>query len=238
MDKENNFYFDISGYYTLNHHIEVFKNVIKKEGVSGLLKRTKKHLYFKYKDVNFSPENLFDLSVKGENREKGSTYHAVLEKPFLEILKKLKEYDPSILNGAFLDYGSGKGFSLYKASLFGFREVIGVEFAEKLYKISVENMNKLGIKNAKIYLEDASFFTPPSNTRVIFFYNPFNEEIMQKVINQILKQNFQKDLYIAYHYPICKELFEKNPNFTFLETLYCSFSNEITDIYLLPQKRD
>ncbi len=238
MEKEDNFYFDISKYYTLNHHIEVFKTVAKKEGIRGLFKRVKKHLYFKYKKVDFSPENLFDLTVKGDNREKGSTYHAVLEKPFTEILQRLKEYDPSILEGAFLDYGSGKGFSLYKASLFGFREVIGVEFAEKLYKISLNNMKRLGIRNAKIFLEDASLFTPPSHTRVVFFYNPFNEEIMKEVINRLLEQTFKKDLYIAYHYPICKELFEKNENFVFLETLYCSFSNEITDIYLLPEKRD
>ena len=233
MEKENTFYFDISGYYTINHHLQVLKNVLKKEGISGILKRTKKHLYFKYKKVDFSPENLFTLSVKGENREKGSTYHAVLEKPFIEILKTIKQYDPNILNGIFLDYGSGKGFSLYKASLFGFKEVMGVEFAEKLYKISIENMKKLGIKNAKIYFEDASLFIPPPDTRVIFFYNPFNEEVMQKVIEKILQQHFYNDLYIAYHYPICKKLFEENSRFTFLERLHCSFSNEITDIYLL-----
>ena len=145
MNYTDNFYFDISDYYTLRHDIKVFFNVIKKDGVKGLLKRAKKHLYFRYKNVDFSPENLFDLSVKGENRQKGSTYHAVLEKPFIEILERIKEIDPNITEGNFLDYGSGKGFSLYKASQFGFLKVTGVEFAKRLVDISIKNLKNLNI---------------------------------------------------------------------------------------------
>ena len=233
MQKERNFYFDISHYYSLTHHLQVFKNVTKKEGLNGLLKRAKKHLYFKYKGVDFKPENIFDLEVKGENKEKASTYHAVLEKPFMEILKKVKEYESNITKGAFLDYGSGKGFSLYKAYQFGFKEVIGVEFAPKLYHISLNNLKKLGVKNFKVYLEDASNFSPPKNTSLIFFYNPFNEEIMQKVYKKIIKVKYDFDLYIAYHYPICKNVFENSEKIEFLEEIYCSFSNEITRLYRL-----
>ncbi len=235
MEKAKNFYFDISHYYTLNHHINVLKNVIKKEGIKGFLKRIKKHLYFKYKRVDFSPENIFDLEVKGDNREKASTYHAVLEKPFLEILEKIKEYEPDITKGAFLDYGSGKGFSLYKAYKFGFSEVIGVEFAPKLYQISMNNLKKLKVKNFKVYLEDAAHFSPPINVSLIFFYNPFNEEIMQKVHDKIVenRDKYTNSVYIAYHYPICKEIFDKSKYFEFLEEVYCSFSNEITRIYKL-----
>lgn len=233
MEKAKNFYFDISSYYSMEHHMKVFSNVIKKEGVKGLFKRAKKHLYFKYKGVDFSPENIFDLEVKGENKENASTYHAVLEKPFLEILQKVKDYEKDITKGAFLDYGSGKGFSLYMAYKFGFKEVIGVEFAPKLYKISIDNLKKLNVKNFKVYLEDASYFIPPKNTSLIFFYNPFNEEIMQKVYENIINQTFENRVYIAYHYPICKDVFEKSKKIEFLEEITCSFSNEITRVYKL-----
>ncbi len=233
MEKTKNFYFDISSYYSIEHHIKVFSNVLKKEGIEGLFKRAKKHLYFKYKGVDFSPENIFDLEVKGENKENASTYHAVLEKPFLEILQRVKDYENNITKGAFLDYGSGKGFSLYMAYKFGFKEVIGVEFAPKLYKISIDNLKKLNVKNFKVYLEDASYFKPPKNTSLIFFYNPFNEEIMQKVYENIINQTFENRVYIAYHYPICKDVFENSKKIEFLEEITCTFSNEITRIYRL-----
>jgi len=232
---EKDFFVDVSHAKKRSFVFESAFRILKREGLLSLSKKIKKQIFYRYKGVDFSPENLYDLEVKGDKKN-ASTCNHILEKSFDEILKKLKEYDPLILNGAFTDYGSGKGFTLLKASQFGFKEVTGIEFAEKLSHISKNNLKKLSIKNAKTIHLDASLFIPPKNTRVIFFHNPFNETVFNKVLENIIsvKNDFENELYLVYHYPLCEEVFRQRENdFEFLERFVSPTSKEITNFYRL-----
>ena len=72
-------------------------------------------------------------------------------------IKKIQKYDNKIFNSSFLDYGSGKGLTLYTDKKLGFKHVIGVKFLKSFSDISEVNVYKL-IKN----------------TTVIFLFNPFD----------------------------------------------------------------
>lgn len=89
-------------------------------------------------------------------------------------------------NDAILDYGSGKGKALYEFSKFPFKKIAGVELSEELYVISIKNLNKLGLKNVEVYNEDAVDFKKIDGFNYFYLYNPFNEEILKKVLDNII----------------------------------------------------
>ncbi len=210
-----------------------FAETLKREGVAALFLKAFRAFYYKAKGVDFSPQNLHDLHIKSSFKENASVCNHVLDRSFKEILKRVKEYDPSVCEGAFLDYGSGKGKTLYLASIFGFEKTIGVEFAKELYEISERNLNRLGVKNAKTVFADAAEFIPPSDTRVVFFHNPFDERVFERVLENILKVEFEKSVYIVYHYPLCEKVFEKYKKFKLLERFVSPTSKERSNFYIL-----
>ena len=139
--------------------------------------------------------------------------------------------------GGVIDYGSGKGRILYNAIKLGFNSAIGVEFAKELFNTSKENLKKLlnqkEYEKVQIILDDASNISPNKDTRLIFFYNPFDEIIMSKVINNIINTKYEKLPYIAYVNPNLREMFIQNNNFEMVSTHICSKSGDIVDIYRL-----
>ncbi len=82
----------------------------------------------------------------------------------------------------FFDYGSGKGAAIIHAKKIGFKRAIGVEFAKELHEIAVENIKKMNLKDVDSFYADASAYILPSDVSVIYFYNPFDEIVMEKVV--------------------------------------------------------
>ncbi len=227
----DNFFVDIPNVKRFDYWVKISFVALKREGFFALIKKVIKRVYFYFLGVDFSPESLERYKI--ENIERASVCNHILDKSFDEIVDKLKDFDLDITKGVFLDYGSGKAFSLYKASKAGFREVIGVEFVENFVKVGRENLKKLSIKNAKIIHLDAVKFKPPLDTRVIFFHNPFDEIIFEKVLKNIEETKFKTPPIIVYHYPICESVFEKRERFVLLEKFISPTSREISNFYRL-----
>ncbi len=225
------FFVDISHTKKVKFWISNIFEVLKREGVVPLFKKIFKRIYFWILGVDFAPESLQKYNI--ENIKSASVCNHTLDKSFDEIVERLKKFDLNVTEGIFLDYGSGKGFTLYKASKAGFREAVGVEFVERFCKISQKNLEKLSIKNAKVIHIDAIDFMPFSDTRVIFFHNPFDERVFEKVLDNIQKVNFKNPPLIVYHYPICEKVFEKRSNFLLLEKFISPTSKEKSNFYRL-----
>ncbi|MFC1920003.1 hypothetical protein ACFLWX_04350 [Chloroflexota bacterium] len=76
------------------------------------------------------------------------------------------------------------------ASDYGFRKVIGVEFAQDLHRISSRNVAiyehyTKKPNNIVTYCMDAVEFSLPNVPVVLFFYSPFKEKVMEKVLNNV-----------------------------------------------------
>jgi len=116
----------------------------------------------------------------------------------------------------FVDFGCGKGKALLLASAFPFKKIVGVELSPGLAEVAAANLRKY--RNGKqrcraleTVCMDAAEFPLPQTPLVCFFYNPFREEIMARVLKNIersVKQN-PRDLVIVYLYPELEHLFEK-----------------------------
>ena len=175
-----------------------FATIIKKigrYGMADLAKRVSLRVRFKLAGVDFSAEQLpLDGSIL--NVEHGHMHAATGHHYLLDILNSIYEYDNSIKSGSFVDLGSGKGATLFTANVFGMEKIYGVEFIDQFCKIAEANMKNLKLVNVKIINTDATKFTFPEDTSIIFMFNPFDEQILSKVLDHIMDIN--KRVYLIY----------------------------------------
>ena len=211
---------DMSHQNTLWFKIKLFVDSLRVNGFKETIGRILQRLEYKRKGLDFSTQNLHDLTLTGEYKTHGTALVSTSKELFKRVLDELETAaGKKISKRLFIDYGSGKGAALIHAKSFGFEEVYGVEFAKELNDTSIENIKKLKLSNIHSLHQDATTFIPPKETTVIYFFNPFDEVVMSKVIENILatKEAFLEDVYIIYGRPTCGALLDKS--FTHLKSV-------------------
>ena len=131
--------------------------------------------------------DLADLTIKGPNKALGSEYvpspGRLIDHAFSRLPDDLRDY-------TFVDFGSGKGRVVIRAARRRFRRVVGVEFAKELYELSRKNVDAFTStrrSHAPIDLLhcDATELSIPDGNCVLFFYNPFRNPVMKRVLRNI-----------------------------------------------------
>ena len=157
--------------------------------------------------------NLDKLTLATENSDQNHHYQGASYYILFSILNKLPKETQNL---EFIDYGCGKGRALFVAEQCGFTNLIGVDIAKEL--IDDANANKLVYqkknKESKIsfLFSDATAYSIPITACVFYFFNPFGEDILQMVIQNIkesLRQHPRK-IYCVYLNPKYQTVFEKN----------------------------
>ena len=108
----------------------------------------------------------------------------------------------------FIDFGSGKGRMLLLAGEHPFEQVEGIELNAELHHIAERNllthrlfaMRAGAITSRNVNAIDYRF---PNRKLVLYFFNPFGEEIMEKVLERLddsLDQN-PRDALVLIFYP-------------------------------------
>lgn len=189
--------------------IKLTKKVIRKikeVGLKATIYDLYTLIYDKYYDKNYHLDTYKwvsnqDLDVNDDVKQHASMYMATKTIHLKKAFKILKIPKGKVL----VDIGSGKGRVLMVASEFGFREVRGVEFSPKLCAIAEKNIEIF--KNKKptntvfsITNIDASLYQFKDDEDVFYFYNPFNELILSKVVQNILAslKRRPRDILIIY----------------------------------------
>lgn len=200
----------------------VFFKSLKDNGLFSTIRKIRQRIFYKIKGIDFSTQNIYDLTRIGEHQNNGTA----LVSTSIDFLKQLlsdleKSIDKPLNKDLFVDYGSGKGAAIIHAKALGFKKTIGIEFAKELHEQAVRNIEALKLVEVDSLYADATSYVLPHDISVIYFFNPFDEVVMQKVINNIMiqKESFDKDVYVIYGNASCNILRE---NFEFL--------NEITYI--------
>ena len=148
--------------------------------------------------------------IESENLQHASIYQAsnyfLLEKAF----DFLKDENANI---GLVDFGCGKGRVLIVAANYGFKSLTGIEFSQNLCIEAEENIEKIKpvFPNTlfNIICEDAVKYEIENDKNCFFFFNPFDEMIMLKVVKNLLsflKKNSRK-IYVIYINPLHKEIF-------------------------------
>jgi SAM-dependent methyltransferase len=150
----------------------------------------------RHRDRDFDRANAVDtagivhlggLEIVSDNRELGTRYQPTNPDVFRTLVEALpidhREF-------AFVDYGSGKGRALMLAAEFPFRRIVGVEFSPELTEIARRNLESFGRERRsstefELVCVDAVEYDIPDEPAVLYFYNPFAEQVLRRVLERI-----------------------------------------------------
>lgn len=135
-------------------------------------------IFEKPKGLDFSLRNLKHIK-DGYNGYAATSWKAIKN---IDRILPLKDK-------AFLDIGSGKGFTVFNAYKLGARKSTGIEYNLHLHSIAQHNFSKLNLtKIVSSTNEDALKFQGYSQYNVYFLFNPFESAVYAKVIDRIFNQ--------------------------------------------------
>lgn len=203
---------DMSHQNTFYYKTEVFLKSLKDNGIIPTIRKVGQRIDYKRKGVDFSTQNIYDLTRTGEHQENGTA----LVSTSIDFLAQLIEDFERLIGkplpkDLFVDFGSGKGAAVIHAKKLGFKKSIGVEFAKELHECAVKNIEALGLTDVESLYEDATNYKLPNDISLIYFFNPFDEVVMQKVMQNIMSQKseFKNDVYIIYGNASCRTIREQ-----------------------------
>lgn len=179
---------------------------------------------------------LSSLDIDSPNWLYCNGYRGAPRRAFSKALAAIQINYPDF---TFIDFGSGKGRALLLASEFPFNSIIGVEFSPELNVIARQNISAFRSPNQKCtdlksICADFASFALPDTKLVLYLYNPCQEPVMAKVLQNIgtSLEAHSRDLYIIYFTPKFRHLFDAA---TFLKKIseeddrpdrdYCVFRN-------------
>jgi SAM-dependent methyltransferase len=164
----------------------------------------------KYQINSTSFNNLSEFNIKGNQLKHGTEYMPVSYFTIEEMLSRLSNENKT---GIFLDIGCGKGRALCVAAHYGFTKLKGIDFAKEMVDVSELNLKKtkdlFPDLNYELSWADVSGLAIDKDVSTIFLFNPFNQKVMELVIEKIndsLKKH-PRPIYVLYASPQYIELF-------------------------------
>jgi len=111
--------------------------------------------------------------------------------PARTVRALLSQLDGHLGSSTFVDFGSGKGRVLLIASQFNFKRVIGVEFDARLHQTACENIRSFRGRRCCQEVTSvrgrAEEFTIPDGDLVLYFFHPFEAEILERTLENIVR---------------------------------------------------
>lgn len=103
-----------------------------------------------------------------------------------------------------LDVGCGKGVVLKEAAGFQFRKITGIEVQPEIIRTARRNLKRLGLEEkAGCICADAAEYDGYGDYNVFFFFNPFDGETLNTVMEKIMESRKAGELFIViYHNPV------------------------------------
>lgn len=146
------------------------------------------------------PPDDLDVSTRAKFRR---GYQATPVSALHTILNTLQiAYDDFL----FVDLGSGMGKALLMASQLPFKKIIGVECSSELHRLAQHNVRNFRsenqrCRNIELVCRDAVEYPLPAQNTVFYLFNPFEQPIMENVLENIRRslQDHPHKILIAYY---------------------------------------
>ncbi len=162
--------------------------------------------------------DLTDLEIDSENIQQGKSYMPARVGHLRQVFNALPIDRAS---WTLVDLGSGKGRVLIAGAELGFGRVIGVEFAADLCRDAEANKaayeTRLGADSGiEIWHTDATTMQIDPEPTVFYAYNPFELDVMTKVVNRIasLQADSGQPVWFCYTNHIASDALDDLPNAT------------------------
>lgn len=159
---------------------------------------------------------LDELEITSENKARGIRYEPTRAWPFEELMRRVN----IPREGAFVDMGCGKGRVLLLAASVGFSRLVGVDFSEELCQHARRNIADYSNRNDRcaphfeIIHCDAVDYPIDRRDSVFYFFNPFDGEVMSRVLSRIVDsaKRFPRPIWLIYLNPVWRSVLDQSPN--------------------------
>lgn len=158
-------------------------------------------------ELLFDPRHGSDTSIEARGQP-GPAHEPCNPLIFEELVRCLPE---NARDGAFLDFGAGKGRVLLLAAEHGFSRVIGVEHSRELCAVAKANVLALDHPGEiEVHCADCADFEIPDDVSVGFFFNPFGPDVMAAALDRVCDSldRAPRELWVIYVYPRCRAIFD------------------------------
>lgn len=144
----------------------------------------------------------------GLDKNKSLVYQATRDTDKLRQALDFVFQNFGLSNANIIDIGCGKGYMLYRFSKYPFLKIGGVELSDYLYEKAKTNIERINDNRIELYHEDARCFIKYDDYTVVYMFNPFYDEIMVDVIENIKKsiERNPRHFFIIYKNPVCDEI--------------------------------
>lgn len=223
------FYSEIYGddIYWENIDDNVFLN--RKQGLRDI--QFLEFLEWKYGCNFLSMVNNSNLKVAGGG---GAAYRATTQKELFEILDRCHVVPSE--EDYFFDFGCGKGAAIVSLLDYGFSHGGGVEYEPELYKILMDNLQRLEISKdcVECIQGDAGLLEKELDKyNWFYFWAPFNESVFERVLKHlgesIVRQ--KRQVTIIYSNPQCHRLFEESKSFRLVNQFTIPTRQRVVNVY-------
>lgn len=201
--------------HNITEKYNVLTVLLRKYGLRGFVKLLWTDIFFdmRYGVDTYSPvakEELFTAGIRRDlqNRYVPSTF-GIVDIAISEA-KAILGDDIAEFAG-FVDYGSGKGKVLIAAAYTGFKKITGIEFSADLNIIANTNLKKLDLADvAKSLNVDATKYFPDPSDLVLYFFNPFEGEILEQTLINIKSVEATSTRVLIVFNPIADDIYSKH----------------------------
>lgn len=180
-----------------------------------------------------------NISKSNLNSDNAQYAHDYMPSNYILLQSLFEKVNIYHHNKTFLDIGCGKGRALFVASHYGFTEINGIEFYPPYcaaVEEEIERYAKHSTATFSVSCTDAADYRIPPHIQTILLYNPFAQNVMYTVLNNILNSYYlnKRDVFVMYLCPIYKDDFL---NAGFIEVEYITQFNYL-NASLLYLKKD
>jgi SAM-dependent methyltransferase len=151
---------------------------------------------------------------------RGGVEHA--PSPVARFREVLDGLEPDLGDTVFVDYGSGAGRAVLLAATYPFKEVVGIELSRSLHERARANLaafpaDARRARAVRLVCGDVTAFALPSDPAVLYFYNPFREGVMRRVLaaieTSLIRTPRRVTIVLAFCYKGPREVIERSPFF-------------------------
>lgn len=149
-------------------------------------------------------DRLLKIRTTGRDDSRSDCYNYPYEPTPYCVLERLAETGWIGKKNVLLDYGTGKGRACFYLSYQTGCRSVGIEYDERIFVAAEENL-KTAVSGRKVSFirENAVNFHVGEEVDRCYFFNPFSEEILRKVLAKIEDSYLRKirQILLFFYYP-------------------------------------
>ena len=155
-------------------------------------------------DYEHTWDKLLRIETCGRDETNADEYHHPYEPTPYCILERLADSGFFGREDMVLDYGCGKGRVGFFLSYRTKARTVGIEYDEHIYEDALKNRKStVSVVKPDFVLTRAETFEVPCDVNRCYFFNPFSQEILHKVMARIIESWYEhpREVLLFFYYP-------------------------------------